>query len=129
MTVFWQRVAELNKGIHQILSQIWSMEELPDEWDIVVVCLLHRKGVLMLYNNYRGVMVPNIAYKVFSNILFDRLFKHMEEILGNHQCGFQPGRSTVNQIFTIMQIKWKNIRLHHRFIDFQAAYETIQKRK
>jgi hypothetical protein len=56
-------------------------------------------------------MLLNVAYKVFSNILFDCLFKYTEKILGNYQCGFQPGRSTVNQIFTIMQIEWKNVIL------------------
>lgn len=103
MIVFWQSEDELNKRIHQIISQIWSTEELPDEWDIGVVCLLHKKGVLMLFNNYREVMLLNIAYKVFSNILFDRLFQYTEKILGNYQSGFQPGRSTVNQIFIITQ--------------------------
>ena len=80
MIVFWQTGAELNKRIHQIISQIWSTEELLDERDIVAVCLSHRKGVLMLRNNYRGVMLLNIAYKVFSNILFDRLFKQTREL-------------------------------------------------
>jgi len=47
---------------------------LPDEWDIGVVCLLHKKGDLMVYNNYRGVMLLNIVYKVLSNILFNHLF-------------------------------------------------------
>jgi hypothetical protein len=54
------------------------MEELLDEWDTVVVRLLHRKGVLMPCNNKRVVMLLNIAYKVFSNILFDCLFKYTE---------------------------------------------------
>ena len=39
---FWQSGAELNKRIHQIISQIWSTEELPDEWDIRVVCYTKR---------------------------------------------------------------------------------------
>ena len=48
---------------------------------------------------------------LFSNILFDRLFKYTEKILGDYQCGFQPGISTVSHIFTIMQIKWKTVIL------------------
>jgi hypothetical protein len=74
---------------------------LPDEWDIGVVCLLHKKGDLMVYNNYRGVMLLNIVYKVLSNILFNHLFLYTEKITGNYQCRVWPDRSIVSKIFTI----------------------------
>jgi hypothetical protein len=27
-----------------MISRIWSREEMPNEWDIGLVCLLHKKG-------------------------------------------------------------------------------------
>jgi len=66
---------------------------LPDEWDIGVVCLSHKKGDLLAYNNYRGVMLLNIFYKVWSNILFNYLFLYTDKIIGKNQCRDWPDRS------------------------------------
>jgi hypothetical protein len=53
--------------------------------------------------------------------------------MGSYQCGFRPGRSTVGHIFTVRQILEQttgyNITLHHLFIDFPFAYNTITREK
>ena len=80
--------------------------------------------------NYRGVSLLNTAYKILSNILFARISSFAENIIGNYQCGFQKNRSTTNQIFTLRQILEKTkefgIEIHHLFIDFRSAYDTIE---
>jgi hypothetical protein len=48
------------------------------------------------------LLLPTI-YKIVSNILVWRL-SYLDEIIGYHQCGFQPNRSTTDQIFCIRQI-------------------------
>lgn len=88
---------ELTKRMHEIISLIWSKEELPDGWNYAVICPLHKKGDPLVCGNYRGISLLNVAYKILSNILYSRLVKYTEEILGNYQCGFRPGRSTVNR--------------------------------
>ena len=64
---------------------------------------------------------------------FNRLLPYTEKIIGIYQCGFWPGRSTISQIFTIRQILEKTKEyspgLHHLFIDFRAAYNTIKREK
>jgi sorting nexin-29 len=55
----------------------------------------------------------------------------MEETIGDFQCGFRKGRSTVDQTFTLRQILEKSIEFgietHHLFIDFEAAYDSIDR--
>jgi sorting nexin-29 len=72
-----------------------------------------------------------IAYKIFSNTLFNRLSPCVEGIIGDYQCGFRQGRSTYDQIFTIRQILEKcnelQIETHHLFIDFRSAYDAIDR--
>jgi hypothetical protein len=43
-------------------------------------------------------------YNILSNILLSRLSPYIDEIIGDHQCGFRRNRSTTDQIFCIRQI-------------------------
>jgi len=55
----------------------------------------------------------------------------MEVKLGEYQMGFQPNRSTVDNIFILRQIYEKfyeyNIELHDVFIDFYQAFDSINR--
>jgi hypothetical protein len=55
----------------------------------------------------------------------------IDEIIGDHQCGFRCNRSTTDQIFCIRQIldkKWKyNETVHHLFIDFKKTYDSLRR--
>ena len=83
-------------------------------------------------SNYRGISPLYVAYKIFSNILFKRLMPHVETTIGDYQCGYRRERSTVDQIFTVRQILEKCSEhgkdTHHNFIDFKAAYDSINRR-
>jgi len=71
------------------------------------------------------------TYKVLSKILLSRLTPYVEEIIGNHQCGFRRSRSTTDHILCIRQIlekKWEyNEAVHQLFIDFKKAYDSIRR--
>jgi len=66
-----------------------------------------------------------------SNILLSRLIPYAEDIIGDHQCGFQRNRSTTDHIFCIHQIldkKWEhNEAVHQLFIDFKKAYDSVRR--
>jgi hypothetical protein len=55
----------------------------------------------------------------------------VNEIIGDHQCGFRHNRSTADQIFYIQQIlkkKWEyNGMVHQLFIDFKKAYDSVKR--
>jgi sorting nexin-29 len=83
-------------------------------------------------SNYRGINLLCVAYKIFSNILFNRLLPYVETTIGDYQCGYRGEPSTVDQIFTLRQILEKcgehDKDTHHIFIDFKAAYDSIDRR-
>jgi sorting nexin-29 len=70
-------------------------------------------------NNYRGISLLSTVYKMLSNVLLSRLGSYIDEIIGDHQCGFRHNRSATDQIFCIHQIlekKWEyNETVHHLF--------------
>ncbi|KAJ4438965.1 hypothetical protein ANN_14919 [Periplaneta americana] len=61
-----------------------------------------------------------------------RLTPYVDEIIGDHQCGFRRNRSTIDQIFCIRQImekKWKyKGTVHQLFIDFKKAYGSVKRK-
>jgi len=45
------------------------------------------------YSSYRGISLLPTTYKILSNILVSRSTPYVEEIIMNHQCGFQHNGS------------------------------------
>ena len=120
---------DLVGSMHQLICKIWSEESMPDEWNLSIVCPIHKKGDPLNCANYRGISLLNIAYKILSAVLCECLKPFVNNLIGPYQCGFRPGKSTIDQIFTLRQILEKTQELqidtHHLFFDFKAAYDSI----
>jgi hypothetical protein len=117
--------------IHRFICSVWNMEELPQQWKESVIIPIHKKGCKTDSNNYHGISLLSTAYKILSNILLARLTSYVNEVTGDHQCGFHRNRSTTDQIFYIQQIlekKWEyNGMVQQIFIDFKKAYDSVKR--
>lgn len=117
--------------LQQLIKNVWTQKVMPEDWNLGVLIPIHKKGDLLLCENYRGVTLLNIAYKILANILYYRLMPYTDNIVGNYQCGFCSGKSTTDQIFTLRQILEKaneyRMETHHLFIDFKSAYDTVNR--
>jgi hypothetical protein len=116
---------------HRLICSIWNKEELPQQWKESIIVPIYKKVDKTDCNNYRGIFLLSTAYKILSNILLARLTPCVNEIIGDHQCGFRRNRSTTDQIFYIRQIlekKWEyNGTVHQLFIDFKEAYDLVKR--
>jgi hypothetical protein len=74
--------------IHELICSMWNKEELPQQWNESTIIPIHRKGDKTDCNNYLGISLLSIAYKIVSNILLARLIPYVSEVIGDHQCGF-----------------------------------------
>jgi sorting nexin-29 len=121
----------LNKKIHKLIVKIWKQEKIPNEWSEGILCPIYKKRDRKQCNNYRGISLLNIIYKIVAIILYNRLSKIIEPEIGNYQMGFRPNRSTIDNIFIVRQIYEKcheyNIDLHNIFIDFSQAFDTVNR--
>ena len=83
--------------------------------------------------NYRGINLLPTAYKLFANIIKNRLNDHLEDEMEEEQCGFRKGRSCTHAIFTGQQIiekrKEYNLSLFLLFIDYEKAYDNMNREK
>jgi hypothetical protein len=116
-----------------LICKIWGDEKMPDDWKVGLIVPLFKKGDKMKCENCRGITLLNVAYKILSSIILERLKEYSEENLGEHQCGFRPQRRTMDQIFTVRQILEKfyvhDFDLHLLLIDFKKAFDNINKKK
>jgi len=117
--------------MHQLIIKIWTTETIPEYWNWGIICPIHKRGDVTIRSNYRGISLPCVAYKIFSNILFNRLMPYVETTTGDYQRGYHQEQSTEDQIFTVCQILKKcsehSKDTHHIFIDFKAAYDSIDR--
>jgi hypothetical protein len=82
--------------IHKLITSIWNKEEMPDQWKESIIVPIHKMDDKSDCDNYRGLSLLSTSYKILSNILLSRLSPYIDEIVGDHQCGFRHNRSTVD---------------------------------
>jgi hypothetical protein len=104
---------------------------LPEQWKESIIVHIYKKGDRTDHSNYRGISLLSTSYKILSNILLSELTTHVEEIIGDHQCGFRRNRVTTDQIFCIRKIlekKWEyNGTVHQISIDFKKVYDLVRR--
>src|SRR5215469_9474625 len=94
-------------AIHKLIS-IWNKEELPEEWKESIIVPIYKKGDKTDCNNYRGLSLLPTTYKILSKILLSRLIPYAEDVIVDHQYGFQRNSSSTDHIFCNRQILKKN---------------------
>jgi hypothetical protein len=126
----YQFIKRVKRLIHKLICSKWNKEELPQQWKESITVPIYEEGYKTDCNNYQGIFFFSPVHKNVSNILLARLTPYVNEVIGDHQCGFCRNRSTMDQIFYIRQIlekKWEyNGTVHQLFIHFKRAYDTVK---
>ena len=53
---------ELVRCMHHLLCNIWSLESMPSDWSLSLLCPVLKKGDATICSNYRGLSLLTIAY-------------------------------------------------------------------
>jgi len=92
-----------------------------------------QKGERNNPDNYRGISLLNIGYKIYSKIIANKLTVIAEILLLEEQNGFRKGKSCMDCIFSASQIIEKrkkfNIPTYIAFIDFKKAFDSVDRDK
>lgn len=124
---------QLADKIQKLIRDIWEQEILPEEWTEAILCPIHKKGNMAECQNYRGIALLNIAYKILAMHIKNRLTAKVDKSIGEYQCGFRKGRSTVDQIFTLREIQAESYEYNKDtmalFIDFKQAFDRVKRRE
>ena len=114
---------------HESIINFWATEISPTEWNTGLLKILAKKGDLHNPNNYRGITLLESSYKILANIIRARLTPIAEAIDQESQCGFRPGRSTIDAIFSL-KIALKKRKEHGLdtyvlFLDLVKAFDKV----
>jgi hypothetical protein len=91
-----QILAELMQAeIHKLINTMCNKEELPDQWMESIILQSYKKGNETDCSNYHGILLLSTSKKKSP---------YIDEIAGDHRCGFKCNRSTSYQILCILQI-------------------------
>ena len=90
------------KVLHSICQQIWKTWQWPQDWKKSVFIPIPRKGNAKECSNYHTIALISHASKVMLKILQASLQQYMNHELLDFQAGFRKGRSTRDQIGTIL---------------------------
>jgi hypothetical protein len=91
-------------------------------------CLISGRIVLLYQFTRRAIKLAVViivryhclstSYRMLSNILPSRLSPYIDEISGDHQCGFRCNRSTTYQIFAFIRYWRKNMSSMRQYISY-----------
>ena len=115
--------------VRDMVHHFWQTGEVQPEWETNLLAILAKKGDLSLPGNYRGIMMLEVAYKIISILLDERLEPICESLDHEAQCGFRRERGTSDALFTVRQLIAK--RREHGletwilFIDLVKAFDRV----
>ena len=113
----------------RVFQAAWDSGEAPSDWQTGVVIPLFKKGDKAVCDNYRGITLLSLLGKVYAKVLESRVRTIVEPILSDEQCGFRPGRSTIDQVFTLQQVgekAWEYAKpVYACFVDLEKAYDRV----
>lgn len=117
--------------IHKLTQNIWTKEEVPQDWKDAIIIPIHKKGSKKTCSNYRGVSLLAVASKILTSIIRKRMNGHYESTMRESQAGFRQGRGCTDQIFSLRQVFERRIRHGKKFacifIDFEAAFDSVHR--
>ena len=120
----------------QVLNDIWRGGEVPEEWKIGVIKPIHKKGDKEEVENYRGITLMDTGYKIYAEIVRERLEKELEEkkVLDATQMGFREGKGTAEAIHVLKEVIRKGIEKERGkvivcFADMKAAFDRLKRER
>ena len=98
------------RWLTRVCQVAWKLGKTPKDWQTGVIIPIFKKGDRKQCTNYRGISLLSLPGKGYAKCLERKCREIVESKLEDGQCGFRPGRSTTDQIFTLKQIfekSWK----------------------
>jgi hypothetical protein len=107
----------------------WRSGTVPLDWQTGVVVPLFKKRDRGVCSNYRGITLLSLPRKFYARVLKRRIRPIVEPRILEEQCGFRPGRRTLDQLNTLSRVlegSWEFAQpIHMCFVDLEKAFDCV----
>ena len=103
----------------------------PSDWKKVNIVPVHKKNDKKRLNNYRPISLLSICSKMLERLIFNEMFGFFIEndLISQHQSGFKPGDSCINQLLSITDEMYQSFDegfdVGSVFLDISKAFDKV----
>ena len=116
---------ETREMVRQLFNEIIKRNNFtPDEWKKVKIKVIHKKGDVENVSNYRPICSLLALYKLFSTILYGRLYPMLDQKQAEDQAGFQTTNLATYRLIEQKCHEW-GIKMWTATVDFTKAFDSI----
>ena len=92
--------------LHLLFNKNFDSGSFPEMWRDSLIVPIHKAGSRDDPSNYRRVSLINVMYKIFSNIVNERLCTWAEAYgkIDEAQAGFRAGYSNIDNMFSLQSM-------------------------
>ena len=124
---FW-KIEELRQPLLDFCNATYK-DNRPNEWGILKLVPVPKKGDLTKPDNYRGISLAQTASKIFNRLILNRIRPAIDKVLRPNQNGFRENRSTSSHLLALRRLI-EELQNHNQeafliFIDFKKAFDSI----
>ena len=123
----------LDNIILSFANNLIELGHKPDQWSIMDIIPLPKKGSLDVPEHYRGIALSSLAAKITNKMILNRIQPVLDHHLRPNQNGFRPARSTTAHILGLRRliegVKSNNLKSILVFVDFKKAFDSIHRGK
>ena len=115
----------------RLINMSLAQCKFPAEWKKANIIPIHKKDDKSIVNNYRPISLLTILSKIMERILFKHVYNfcHKYHLITDHQSGFRPNDSTVNQLVflyhTFCQAIDDKKEMRIVFCDVSKAFDKV----
>ena len=121
---------ETREMMRQIFNEIIKRNNFtPEEWKKVKIKVIYKKGDVEDVSNYRPICSLPAMYKLFSTILYGRLYPMLDQNQAEDQAGFRKTYQTTDHLATCRMMEQKcqewRIKMWTATVDITKAFDSI----
>ncbi len=120
---------QLAPSLHYLFTKSLRLSQIPAEWKLANIILLHKKGMKDHVENYRPISLLSIITKTLERCVLNHLSHRIQSTIHSAQYGFVSGKSSTAQLLSTLQTIGKNLdkglQTDVVFMDISKAFDTV----